>query len=106
MTEEPNKEPNKGSKKALNLDPISQLNDGQKNTLYVLLLVLCGLGLNLLLPRLMGSLGLPLYLDSIGTLSVAAMGGYVPGVITAFATNGLNTIFDHEAIYYAILSIL
>ena len=62
--------------------------------------------LNLVLSRLAGTLKLPLYLDSAGTILAGAIGGYVPGILVGYATNLINGIGDDISIYYAVLSTL
>lgn len=76
------------------------------NIYYTITLVMCAIVLNLLLPRLVGHLGWPIYLDSIGTVAAAALGGFIPGIVTGFATNVCNNFFDSVSIYYSIISIL
>ncbi|HRR75585.1 MAG TPA: HD domain-containing protein [Ruminococcus sp.] len=50
--------------------------------------------------------GIPFYLDSVGTFLSAACGGYVPGVIVAFATTLIKAITDPEAMYYNVVGML
>ena len=49
---------------------------------------------------------LPIYLDTIGTIFIAALGGYVPGIAVGFLTNLFGALFDTEEIYYGMVSIL
>ena len=49
---------------------------------------------------------LPIYLDTVGTIFIAMMSGYVPGVIVGFATNLLNSIVDESEMYYCSISIV
>ncbi len=49
---------------------------------------------------------LPLYLDTVGTIFVAMMSGYVPGVIVGFSTNLLNSLVDESEMYYCSISIV
>ncbi|MBR7024672.1 MAG: diguanylate cyclase [Selenomonadaceae bacterium] len=49
---------------------------------------------------------LPIYLDTIGTIFIAALGGYAPGIAVGFFTNLFGTLFDSEEIYYGFVSIL
>ena len=65
-----------------------------------------GVGLNLLLGVVAASLGLPLYFDTAGTIAVAVMGGYLPGVITGFATNFIKSLSEPASMYYGVLSVL
>ena len=55
----------------------------------------------------MGYFGLPLFLDNVGTLSAAILGGYLPGVIVGYLTNIINsTLTDLTNSYYAGISVL
>ena len=65
-----------------------------------------GTALNVLLAFLAHRLGLPLYLDTLGTIAVAVLGGTFPGIATALATNALCSVFNADSIYYAILSVM
>lgn len=47
----------------------------------------------------------PLYLDSIGTMLTAAVGGYIPGVLTGLITNFIKSLSDHTSVYYAVLNV-
>ncbi|MBR1702836.1 MAG: HD domain-containing protein [Lachnospiraceae bacterium] len=56
--------------------------------------------------RLAGALGLPLFLDNVGTLLAASLGGYLPGIIVGYVTNLVNATADPTNAYYAVLSVL
>lgn len=56
--------------------------------------------------RLAGALGLPLFLDNVGTLLAAILGGYLPGIIVGYVTNLVNATADPTNAYYAVLSVL
>ena len=79
---------------------------GKKHNLITVLLCCAGTLLNLLLGKLSEVFGLPLYLDTVGSISVSAMGGYLPGVIVGFSTNVLKSFEDSSAMYYGILNVL
>ena len=64
------------------------------------LLILAGIAINLGLSKLVNALGLPMYLDSIGTILVSMVGGFVPGIVVGYATNLLKAVFDFNSIYY------
>ena len=51
-------------------------------------------------------LKLPVYLDCIGTMAVAALAGPIPGVIVGVISNILNSITAPIYLFYAICSIL
>lgn len=78
----------------------------RKQNIFAAIFCAAGVGLNMGCSALVSALGLPLYLDTIGTVVVAASGGYLPGVIVGFATNILKTISDPSALYYGVLNIL
>lgn len=73
---------------------------------YLLILCVVGLLINYLLAHLATGLHLPLYLDNIGSALVAALGGYIPGIIVGFFTNILNGIGDYTTAYYGSLTVL
>jgi response regulator RpfG family c-di-GMP phosphodiesterase len=51
-------------------------------------------------------LKLPIYLDTVGTLVISVMSGYLPGIIVGLTTNILKTIQDTASIYYAFINVL
>ncbi len=51
------------------------------------------------------NLNLPLFLDTGGTIFVAMLSGYVPGIAVGFATNLLNSLADESEMYYCSISI-
>ena len=69
------------------------------------LLCVASILINLLVSRLASRLGLSLYLDSIGTIFAAAVGGILPGVITGFLTNLFKGIWDLSSVYYIPINI-
>ena len=78
----------------------------KKNRLHILILCLAGLLINVLAAKLPWLLGVPLYLDNIGSALVAALGGYIPGIIVGFFTNFINGIGNIDTFYYSGLTIL
>ena len=72
---------------------------------YGLFCAVCIL-INLALAQLPGLFRLPLYLDSVGTMLAAALGGCVPGVIVGYLTNIINGLQDITNIYYGMLNVL
>ena len=69
-------------------------------------LVLAGIGLNLLMSAVVATFNIPLYLDSIGTVLVAALSGYIPGIVVGLVTNIIKCFDDPTSIYYASLNVL
>ena len=48
---------------------------------------------------------LSIYLDTIGTVFISALGGYVPGIAVGFLTNLVTSRFESEEIYYGIVNV-
>ena len=78
----------------------------KSNLKYSLLLCAVGIALNFIGAQAALLFDLPLYLDNVGTLLTASLGGYVPGIIVGYLTNLINGIGDNISIYYAVLSTL
>ena len=66
--------------------------------------IVAGILLNYLGSKAAASSGLPVYLDNIGTIAAAVLGGYLPGIITAVINNIINYALDSVSIYYASIS--
>lgn len=62
--------------------------------------------LNFIPSKIALALKLPLFLDSIGTVVAAMIGGNLPAVIVGFCVNAVNGISDTATFYYALISIL
>lgn len=76
-----------------------------KNTFKSAACVACGVAVNVLLAFLMDVFKIPLYLDTIGTIGVSLIGGALPGIFTAVATNMLCSFFNSTAVYYSLLNV-
>ncbi len=72
----------------------------------VIVLIIAGTLLNLILSWLMRQTDLPFYVDTVGTILTTALGGIIPGIITALITNIVNFAMDGESIFYASLNML
>lgn len=75
-------------------------------TIYTLIISAAGLAVNLALSKLMLYFSIPLYLDSVGTILAAILGGYLPGIIVGFFSNVINSLEDPITLYYAVVNIL
>lgn len=64
------------------------------------------IAINFILPRTAGALGLPLYLDNVGTLLAAVLGGYLPGIAVGYLNNIINMQGNPGNAYYVVLSTL
>lgn len=70
-------------------------------------LVATGTLINVLLSFLMFKLGLPLFLDTVGTIVVSALSGMLLlGILTAVISNVLCSIFNEAALYLAFFNAL
>ena len=85
---------------------IRQKSDVMKKGLVALALCAVCILLNLLLGTIVGSFGLPLYLDTVGSILAGILGGYLPGVIVGFCTNIAKSISDPASLYYGVLNVL
>ncbi|MCR4831689.1 MAG: diguanylate cyclase, partial [Pseudobutyrivibrio sp.] len=75
-------------------------------TIYRRLAILVGVIVNVLFAMVINCLlGLPLYLDTVGTIFVAVIAGLFPAVLTAMITNMVLSIIIPNALYYAIISV-
>lgn len=79
---------------------------GRKNKLKLVLVYLLFVFINISVNRLVKHLGLPLYVDNIGTLLGAVLGGYLPGIFVGYITNIINSTADITNMYYAGISVL
>ena len=71
----------------------------------LILLIVVGLLLNVIPAKLAIFFGIPLFLDCLGTVLTAMLGGYLPAVIVGFSVNAINGIAEPVAMYYGVLSI-
>ena len=72
----------------------------------LLLIIAVCLLLNILGAKLNGALSLPLFLDNVGTVLSALLGGYIPCITVAFLSNVINGLSDDVSIYYCVISVL
>ncbi|MCR4909616.1 MAG: HD domain-containing protein [Lachnospiraceae bacterium] len=78
----------------------------KRRNITTLLLCVAGVLINTLLSTVVTVFELPLYLDTVGTVAVAVMGGYLPGIVVGFATNIIKAITDPSSMYYGVLNVL
>lgn len=69
------------------------------------LVALCIL-LNIAGAQIALALKLPVFLDSMGTMMAALLGGYVPAIAVGYLTNLLNGLADSATLYYGIINVL
>ncbi len=81
-------------------------NRQDKGYLYRIVAVLICITVNVVLSYAVHRMGLPMYLDTIGTMGMSAVGGILPGVMVAVITNLLSGVFNENALYYSIINVL
>ena len=69
------------------------------------LLIVLGILLNILPSKIVGVLGLPLFLDCVGTILAAMLGGVLPAVLVGFCTNVVKSFSGTFSLYYGVISI-
>ena len=75
-------------------------------TVYVATLIIAGVIINRLCNGLVNYFGLPLYLDCIGTMFIAALDGPFPGMMVGFITNMIGGMSDTSTFYYGTINVL
>ena len=75
---------------------------------FLKLVTVCAAGiiLNVIGVIVAEKFALPIYLDTVGTIFIAALGGYIPGIAVGFFTNLFGAIFDDEETYYGMVNVL
>ena len=76
----------------------------ERNRIRMLVFMVLSVLTNLILNHIVSYLGLPLFIDNVGTITAAAIGGYLPGIIVGYVTNIVNMTADPANAYYAVLS--
>lgn len=74
--------------------------------LNIVILIIFSILLNFFLSGLVRRLELPLYLDTVGTVLAAMLGGNLAAVIVGFFSNAVNVFYDVTMLYYGIINIL
>ena len=69
-------------------------------------LVIIGVAVNVILSYLMAKSGIPLFLDTMGTIGVTVVGGVFPGIVCAVITNIICMFFNGDAIYFVAVNVL
>ncbi len=78
--------------------------NGRKFLIVQIIFFAGTVAINFILPRTAGALGLPLYLDNVGTLLAAVLGGYLPGILVGYLNNIINMQGNPGNAYYVVLS--
>lgn len=77
-----------------------------RNSKYHIVLCIIGILANVLPAFASARLGMPFYLDTIGTIGTAILGGVFPGIVVAVVSNALCMMFNHNALYFAFINAL
>ena len=72
----------------------------------ITILIVFGLVVNRFFADLAIHFELPLYMDSIGTIVVAVIGGFSPGAIVGFLTNFIGGFVDSSTFYYGTINVM
>lgn len=75
-------------------------------TLKLAIICAAGIIMNVVGATVAKYLNLPVFFDTFGTVFIAALGGYVPGIAVGFFTNIFISQFHVEDMYYGFVSIL
>ena len=76
------------------------------NDIKILCLVIAGIVLNLVFSQIATALSLPFYLDCIGTILAAIVGGYFPAILVGFLSNFISGFSEYSNSYYSVISVL
>lgn len=77
-----------------------------KQLLFAVGLIVVALLANIIPAKIALALGIPVYLDCIGTIVAAMLGGTLPAVIVGFFSNTIDSFSNWETLYYGLISIL
>ena len=69
-------------------------------------MVAFGVAVNLLGARIAARLALPLYMDTIGTMLVASLGGYLPGIVSGLLSPVAGALEDPTMLSYGMLNVM
>ncbi|MCR4961200.1 MAG: HD-GYP domain-containing protein [Lachnospiraceae bacterium] len=76
----------------------------KQNARYRVILVTVCILMNFVLAFITTAFNLPVYLDTAGTIIASYVGGILPGMLTAVASNFLCSVFDSHSLYYSMIS--
>jgi HD-GYP domain-containing protein (c-di-GMP phosphodiesterase class II) len=88
------------------MDRGKSFNDGLTRKVKLILVYSFFVFINIAVNRIVVHMGLPLYVDNIGTILGAVYGGYLPGIFIGYVTNIINSTDNLENMYYAGISVL
>lgn len=74
--------------------------ESPKRIIFIILFTLGSIAINYFGSVLAGFIAFPLYLDSVMTIAVTALCGFIPGLICAICSNGLLFLFANTGILF------
>lgn len=77
-----------------------------KSALKLAGICVAGITLNVVCSIVVQALELSVYFDTFGTVFIAVLGGYIPGIAVGFFTNLINAKFNIEEMYFGFVNIL
>ena len=77
-----------------------------RKLLIFIAMVAFGVAVNLLGARIAARLALPLYMDTIGTMLVASLGGYLPGIVSGLLSPVAGALEDPTMLSYGMLNVM
>ena len=78
----------------------------RRNHRNVVLLCIASVLINVVFSHLARFLDAPLWLDTIGTILAAVLGGYLPGIFVGLITNFMKGFMDFASVYYSAMNVL
>lgn len=88
------------------MSSLYQSKSSKKTGISLVLLIVAGVALNVLGTKLNGLIGTPLFIDNIGTMLTAALGGYIPCITVGFFSNIVTGFSNPSSTYYCVISVL
>ena len=85
---------------------VQKKESGLRNALLLFGMIGVGLALNFLGSQINSLFGLPFYIDNIGTILIAAIGGYLPCIAVGFFYNIIAAVSSPMSEYYCFISVL
>lgn len=77
----------------------------RKDLQKVILLCIVALAINLIGSFVARKFNLPMFLDTSGTIFIAALGGYLPGIAIGFFTNLLKSVVEPAQMYFCSINV-
>ena len=78
----------------------------RKNHRNVVFLCIASVLINVVFSHLAQLTGVPLWLDTVGTILAAVLGGYLPGIFVGIVTNFMKGFMDFASVYYSAMNVL